>query len=267
MSLDSLLRPRSIAILGASEDFVKISGRPLKFLLDKGYPGRILPVNPKYERIAGLPCYPSIAAVPETVDMAIVAVPAGAVLEALEQCVAKGVRAAVVFSSGFGEMGAAGRDHEHRRAIMKDSGIGAFGAIGLILAFLLGWTALDEMPGGMRWRVLLVALPLGRTAPLLVGRVFRARTVPGGLGAQFAAGVSSPAVAGWGTAMLAVAAVLLWPGGVLVWLLALAAVMGWSVFLVRRFGGLGGDVLGSGVEVGELACLLTAAALIHLGLL
>ncbi len=163
--------------------------------------------------------------------------------------------------------GLAGRDHEHRRAIMKDSGIGAFGAIGLILAFLLGWTALAEMPGGMRWRVLLVGLPLARTAPLLVGRVFRAQTVPGGLGAQFAAGVSSPAVAGWGTGMLVVAAVLLWPGGVLVWLLALAAVMGWSVFLVRQFGGLGGDVLGSGVEVGELACLLTASALIHLGLL
>jgi len=124
MSLDSLLRPRSIAILGASEDFVKISGRPLKFLLDKGYPGRILPVNPKYERIAGLPCYPSIAAVPETVDMAIVAVPAGAVLEALEQCVAKGVRAAVVFSSGFGEMGAAGRDHEGRlAALARRSGL------------------------------------------------------------------------------------------------------------------------------------------------
>ncbi|HET8576079.1 MAG TPA: acetate--CoA ligase family protein [Methylomirabilota bacterium] len=124
MSLDSLLRPRSIAILGASEDFVKISGRPLKFLLDKGYSGRILPVNPKYERIAGLPCYPSIAAVPETVDMAIVAVPAGAVLEALEQCVAKGVRAAVVFSSGFGEMGGAGRDHERRlAALARRSGL------------------------------------------------------------------------------------------------------------------------------------------------
>ena len=75
MSLDSLLRPRSIAILGASEDFVKINGRPLKFLLDKGYPGRILPVNPKYEKIAGLRCYPSIGAVPEPVDLAIVAVP------------------------------------------------------------------------------------------------------------------------------------------------------------------------------------------------
>jgi adenosylcobinamide-GDP ribazoletransferase len=162
--------------------------------------------------------------------------------------------------------GLAGRDHEHRRAIMKDSGIGAFGAIGLILVLLLGSAALGEMPGGMRWRVLLVALPLGRTAPLLVGWVFRARTVPGGLGAQFALGASSPVVAGWEMAMLALAAVLLWPGGVLVWLLAPVAVLGWSAFLVRRLGGLSGDVLGAGVEIGELACLLTASALIRLGL-
>ena len=113
-TLDSLLRPRSIAILGASEDFVKINGRPVKFLMDKGYPGRILPVNPKYERIAGLPCYPSVAAIPHAVDLAIVAVPAGAVHDSLEQCVAKGVQAAVVFSSGFGEMGAEGRELERR---------------------------------------------------------------------------------------------------------------------------------------------------------
>lgn len=114
MSLDRLLRPRSIAILGASEDSAKINGRPLKFLLDKGYAGRILPVNPKYESIAGLRCYPSLGAVEEPVDLAIIAVPAAAVLEGLEQCVAKGVGAAVVFSSGFGEMGEAGREMERR---------------------------------------------------------------------------------------------------------------------------------------------------------
>jgi acyl-CoA synthetase (NDP forming) len=112
VSLDQLLRPRSIAILGASEDFVKINGRPVKFLLDKGYPGRILPVNPKYDAIAGLRCYPSIAAIPEPVDLAIVAVPAAAVKDGLEQCVARGVGAAVVFSSGFGEMGEAGQEME-----------------------------------------------------------------------------------------------------------------------------------------------------------
>lgn len=108
-ALDALFRPESIAVLGASEDFVKINGRPLKFLLDKGYAGKIYPVNPKYSTLAGLPCYPSVAAIAEPVDLAIVAVPAAAVPAAIRDCAAKGVRAAVVFSSGFGEMGEEGR--------------------------------------------------------------------------------------------------------------------------------------------------------------
>jgi acetyltransferase len=108
-ALERLFRPRAIAIIGASEDFSKINGRPLKFLLDKGYPGRIFPVNPKYATLAGLPCYPSVAAIPEPVDLAIVAVPARAVPDAVADCVARQVAAAVVFSSGFGEMGDEGR--------------------------------------------------------------------------------------------------------------------------------------------------------------
>ncbi len=108
-ALDALLRPQSIAILGASEDFAKINGRPLKFLLDHGYPGRIFPVNPKYPRLAGLDCFPDVAAIPGPVDLAIVALPASAVPDALARCAEKGVRAAVVFSSGFGEMGEEGR--------------------------------------------------------------------------------------------------------------------------------------------------------------
>lgn len=115
-ALDPLFRPRSIAILGASEDFVKISGRPLRFLLDKGYAGKIFPVNPKYDRVAGLACYPSVKAIPEAVDLAIVAVPAAAVPGAVSDCAARGVRAAVVFSSGFAEVGAEGRALERRVA-------------------------------------------------------------------------------------------------------------------------------------------------------
>ncbi|MBI2878161.1 MAG: CoA-binding protein, partial [Candidatus Rokubacteria bacterium] len=122
--LDPFFRPASIAILGASEDFVKISGRPLKFLLEKGYPGRIFPVNPKYERVAGLPCYPTITAIPEPVDLAIVAVPAALVPEALGLCAAKGVRSAVVFSSGFGEVGEEGARLERQLAeVARGSGL------------------------------------------------------------------------------------------------------------------------------------------------
>ena len=60
-SLRALLNPASIAIIGASADFAKVNGRPLKHLLDKGYAGRIYPVNPKYTAISGLACFPAIA--------------------------------------------------------------------------------------------------------------------------------------------------------------------------------------------------------------
>ena len=96
-----LIRPRSIAVVGASSDFSKLNGRPLKHLLEKGYAGRILPVNPKYPQIAGLPCYPTIAALPEAADLAIVAVPASEVIASIEALGQRGVRAAVIFSSGF----------------------------------------------------------------------------------------------------------------------------------------------------------------------
>ena len=75
-NLKSLLNPGSIAILGASADFSKVNGRPLKHLLDKGYAGRIYPVNPKYAAINGIACYSAIADVPGPVDLAIIAVPA-----------------------------------------------------------------------------------------------------------------------------------------------------------------------------------------------
>jgi acetyltransferase len=107
--LERFFRPRAIAIVGATEDFTRINGRPLKFLLDKGYAGQIYPVNPKYSTLAGLVCYPSVTAIPGPVDLAIVAVPAKAVAASVQECVAKGVPSAVVFSSGFGEMGEEGR--------------------------------------------------------------------------------------------------------------------------------------------------------------
>lgn len=111
-----LIRPRSIAIIGASADLSKINGRPLKHLLDKGYAGRILPVNPKYPGIAGLPCFASIAELPEAADLAIVAVPAAEVLASIEALGRRGIRAAVIFSSGFGEMGPQGKALEQQLA-------------------------------------------------------------------------------------------------------------------------------------------------------
>ena len=111
-----MLHPRAIAVVGASADLAKINGRPLKHLIDKGYAGRILPVNPKYREIAGLACYADIASLPDDVDMAVVAVPASEVIASIMALGARGVPAAVVFSSGFGEMGEEGRVLEQRLA-------------------------------------------------------------------------------------------------------------------------------------------------------
>ncbi|MEK6593494.1 MAG: CoA-binding protein, partial [Pseudomonadota bacterium] len=122
--LQPLLNPRSIAILGASSDFTKVNGRTLKYLLEKGYAGKIFPVNPKYAAIGALKCYPDIAATPEPADLAIVALPARFVAGALRDLGLRGVKSAVVFSSGFAETGAAGR-------VLEDEVISAARAAGL----------------------------------------------------------------------------------------------------------------------------------------
>ena len=103
--LDSFFAPESIALIGASRDREKIPGRLLAFLRKNEFPGRIYPVNPNYDDIDGLTCYQSIADVGRPVDLAIIIIPARAVLGALEQCAAAGVRNAVIISSGFAEEG------------------------------------------------------------------------------------------------------------------------------------------------------------------
>jgi acetyltransferase len=136
--LTALVKPASIAILGASADFRKINGRPLKHLLDKGYEGRIYPVNPKYERIGGLACYPTVEAIPDPVDLAVVVLPAASVIDAFRALGRKKVPAAVVFSSGFGEMGAEGKRLELELArVARENGVRLCGpnCLGLINAF------------------------------------------------------------------------------------------------------------------------------------
>src|SRR3954469_7980537 len=103
--LDTFFSPSSIAIIGASRDPIKIPGLLLTFLRKNQFSGVIFPVHPKYPDIDGLPCYPSIDAIGKPIDLAIVIIPAGAVLGALEQCAKAGVRNAIIISSGFAEEG------------------------------------------------------------------------------------------------------------------------------------------------------------------
>ena len=112
--MDCLLAPRSIAIIGVSQDFNRLNGRVMKFLLEKGYEGRILPVNPKYSEVGGHPCHADILDIPGEIDLAVIAVPARMVADEMDKAGRKGVRAAIVFSSGFSEMGEEGRALEAR---------------------------------------------------------------------------------------------------------------------------------------------------------
>src|ERR1700710_2087210 len=103
--LDSFFAPDSIALIGASRDLEKIPGRLLSMLRKNQFPGRLYPINPNYGDIDGLKCFASIADVRQPIDLAIVIIPARAVLGALEQCAAAGVKNAVIISSGFAEEG------------------------------------------------------------------------------------------------------------------------------------------------------------------
>jgi acyl-CoA synthetase (NDP forming) len=103
--LDSFFAPQSIALIGASRDLDKIPGRLFSMLRKNEYPGKLYPINPNYDEIDGAKCFKSVAEIGAPIDLAIVVIPARAVLPALEQCAAAGVRNAVIISSGFAEEG------------------------------------------------------------------------------------------------------------------------------------------------------------------
>ncbi|MBW1997247.1 MAG: CoA-binding protein [Deltaproteobacteria bacterium] len=102
--LDPLFYPRSIALVGIPRG-TKMGKVFLTALLDQGFPGRIFPVNPKADRIDGFKSYPSVSAIPDPVDLAILLVPYDRALPAIQECAAKGVKGAVLFTAGYGETG------------------------------------------------------------------------------------------------------------------------------------------------------------------
>jgi len=109
-----LFRPDSIAIIGASSDPLKPGGRVLKNIQESGYRGRLWPVNPKADRIMGLPVFADIDRLPQAPDLALISIPAPGVLEALKALATKGNRAVIILTAGFGETGAAGKAAEQQ---------------------------------------------------------------------------------------------------------------------------------------------------------
>jgi acetyltransferase len=126
--LDALLRPRSVAMIGASRDPKALGGRPLGFMARYGFPGRVYPVNGKGGEVQGVPAYASVLDLPEPVDLALVMVRAALVAPVLLECAAAGVRVAVILTSGFGEgMGAGEGILESVRAELASSGMRILG--------------------------------------------------------------------------------------------------------------------------------------------
>ncbi|HHQ9765573.1 TPA: acetate--CoA ligase family protein [Pseudomonas aeruginosa] len=134
-SLTPLIEPRSVAVIGASSDPTRIGGRPIAYMLRHGYAGQILPVNPNRAEIQGLPAFASVAELPQAPDVAIVAVPAPQVLETVRALGRQGARSAIVFSSGFSEVGEAGAAmqdavvaaaREHGMRLLGPNALGAF---------------------------------------------------------------------------------------------------------------------------------------------
>ena len=121
--LERLLYPRAVAVVGASSRPTSPSGRPVKFLVDNGFTGRLYPVNPSHREIMGFRAYPTVRDLPEPVDVAVIAVPAAGVLSALEDCRTAGVPFAIVLSSGFAETGVAGAKAETAIAGLTEDGL------------------------------------------------------------------------------------------------------------------------------------------------
>ena len=126
--LGIFFEPKSVAIVGASRTPGKIGNNILRNNLKLGYRGRIYPVNPGVSEIEGLRCYPSVAAIPESVELAVIAVPDRFVLDVLRDCQKKGVRGAIVISSGFSEAGEEGI--ERQRELVRIASEGHMRVIG-----------------------------------------------------------------------------------------------------------------------------------------
>lgn len=126
--LTSALNPRSVAIVGASENIHKIGGRPIHYMQRHGYRGTIYPINPAREEVQGHKSYTGLAALPEVPDLALIAVGGDKTVAAVEECAARGVKSAVVIASGFGETGPAGRElQDHMVATARAAGMRLYG--------------------------------------------------------------------------------------------------------------------------------------------
>ena len=126
--LASFFAPNSIAVVGASDDPAKLGSRAIRNLVLGGYPGRIVPINPRYQRVQGLAAFGHLGDVGEPVDLAIISLPARQVPDAIRACASGAVKAAIIFSAGFSETGEEGaRSQDEIRSVAEAAGLRLLG--------------------------------------------------------------------------------------------------------------------------------------------
>jgi acetate---CoA ligase (ADP-forming) len=156
-ALRRALAPRSIAVIGASDNAHKIGGRPIAYLSRFGFQGKVFPINPVRAEVQGLRSYQGLQDLPEVPDVAIIAVPGDLAVQAVDECASAGVSVAIIMSSGFGEVHAQGKQQEHamreraRAAGMRlvgpnSQGLANFGT-GAVLSFSTMFTEVQPADG------------------------------------------------------------------------------------------------------------------------
>jgi acetyltransferase len=148
--LQAFFHPSGVALIGASSNPTKLSYGVLRNLATQGYAGQIYPVNPKGGEILGLKVYPSVADTPDPVDLAVIILSPERTVQALDECGQRGIRAAVLVASGFGEIGSRGRERETQLLdVARRHGIRFIGpnGIGVLDSYsLANTTFLRSMP-------------------------------------------------------------------------------------------------------------------------
>ena len=127
-TLDDLLNPRHVAVVGASDNPRRIGGRPLAYFVEQGFEGAVYPVNPNRPKVQGLDAFPALSDVPGPVEFVLVAVPAAQVVEVMRQAVDKQAKTVMIFSSGFSEAGEQGTAwQEELTRIAAETGVRVVG--------------------------------------------------------------------------------------------------------------------------------------------
>jgi acyl-CoA synthetase (NDP forming) len=154
-TIGRLFQPRSVAVIGASADPDKLTGRPVAYLQKHCFAGQIYPINPRYDTIAGLACYKDVASLPAPPDVGIVLLGAENAGEAVRQLATAGTAAAIVLASGFGEAGADGKHRQHKlketAGSMRLLGPNTIGLVNLTDKITLsasGALELEDLPAG-----------------------------------------------------------------------------------------------------------------------